>query len=67
MTTSSLFAIKKGRKAQAQMLATILGNIAAIGYGLALYEMKLSCAIIASLAACMALFTARRAEFYDIR
>ena len=67
MTTTRFFAIKKGRKAQAHMAATILGNIAAIGYGLALYEMRLSCAIVATIAAYFALSTSRKAELYDIR
>ena len=67
MTTTSFFAKKKGRKAQAQMLANILGNVSAIGYGLALYEMRISCALVATLAAYFALSTARRAELYDIR
>lgn len=67
MTTTKFFARKKGRKAQAQMLANILGNVAAIGIGLAIYEGRASCAIVACIAACVALFTARRAEYYDVR
>ena len=49
------------------MLANILGNVAAIGIGLSINEGRLSCAIVAGVAACVALFTARRAEYYDIR